>query len=78
MHTFITSSKIVDSNLVELNSDSIIVYSIKAGHDIVIDGEQKEMKRLYQIITGAITKGSTAINLVDIKEQFCFLNIKGI
>lgn len=78
MYTFVTSSKIVVSNLVELNDSTITVYSVKAGHDIMIGGEEKEIKRLYQIITSAITKGGTVINFLDIKEQFCFLDLKGI
>ena len=71
MYTFITNNAIVVSNLVEVNYKNISIHSVKAGHDLFIKGEEKEIQRLYEIICNTITAGKTVINLIDIKEHFC-------
>ena len=79
MYTFITNEKIVVSNLVEVNDDTIVIHSVKAGHDLLITGEtKKSIKYLYSIICNDITSGKSVINLIDIKEHYCMVEINGI
>ena len=76
MYTFISNNKIIVSNLIELNGDAIVVYSVKAGHDLLVTGFDKSVKRLYDIICNDISNGKTVINLMDIKEHFCLIDIQ--
>jgi len=76
MYTFVTDTKIIVSNLVELNGDTITIHSIKAGHDLLITGFEKSVKYLYGIIANDISVGKTVINLTNIKEHYCLVDVQ--
>ena len=76
MYTFVTDDKIVVSNFIELNGDTITIHSVKVGHDLLVTGSEKSVKYLYGIIANDISNGKSVINLINIKEHFCLVDVQ--